>query len=377
MKIAQVVCVFPPYKSGIGNVAFSFAKILGDFGYSVSVLTPERRGEHTKKGENFNIVRLNPLIRYGHGAFLPQLLFKLPKFDIVHLHYPFFGSAEIVWLAKILLGNRFKLIIHYHMDTTGLSWLVKILSLPSKLIRNSLFRRADIITCASIDYIRNSSIKNIYKKYPDKFKEIPFGVDSKCFYPGLDKREKSKNILFVGGLDRAHYFKGLNVLIKAFGQLLISDIKLIIVGDGDLRPTYERQAKILGIASKVNFVGGVNGTQLVKYYQDASVLVLPSINKNEAFGLVLLEAMACGIPVIASNLPGVRSVFQDKIHGLLVEPGNVDDLKDKLGIILDDNNKRNRMGIAGRKLVEEKFTWLDVKKKLEKIYENLFNQQFI
>ena len=95
---------------------------------------------------------------------------------------------------------------------------------------------------------------------------------------------------------------------------------------------------------------------------------MPSINSNEAFGLVLLEAMACGTPVIASNLPGVRSVFEAGVQGLLAEPGNVDDLKNKIAEILADNDKREMMGLASRELVEGKYSWERVGERLDEIY---------
>ena len=106
------------------------------------------------------------------------------------------------------------------MDVDSSSFLFKILSLPTRIIRNSLFKRADIITYASLDYLKHSDIANIYKKYPAKFKEIPYGVDTDKFSPAIKKDSQIKNILFVGALDKAHYFKGVNILLKA-----ISDIR--------------------------------------------------------------------------------------------------------------------------------------------------------
>jgi glycosyltransferase involved in cell wall biosynthesis len=98
------------------------------------------------------------------------------------------------------------------------------------------------------------------------------------------------------------------------------------------------------------------------------VVVLPSINQGEAFGLVLLEAMACSKPVIASNLPGVRSVFKNGNQGLLVKPGDVKDLVKKIKVILTDDQLAKRMGRAGRSLVINKYTWDKVGRRLDIIY---------
>jgi len=376
MRIAQITCVFPPYKSGISNVAYDFSEMLAETGNEITVFTPNR-GQTLEEKHNFKIILLKPWLKMGLGAFLPQLSFKLPDFDIVYLYYPFFGTAEVVWLTKILFGKKFKLIINFLMDVDSSSFLFKILSLPTRIIRNSLFKRADIITYASLDYLKHSDIANIYKKYPAKFKEIPYGVDTDKFSPAIKKDSQIKNILFVGALDKAHYFKGVNILLKAISRFQISDFRFQIVGDGDLKTSYEKLAEKLDIKDRVEFLGKISDEELPRIYQQADLLVLPSINKNEAFGLVLLEAMACGVPVIASDLPGVRTVFEDGRQGLLCKPGDVSDLKNKIEEILADEEKRKIMGKEARILALEKYSWKKIGRKLNDIIkqknENLLN----
>lgn len=369
MKIAQIVCTFPPYKGGMGNSAYHFSKILKKYGHKITTFTPAINSIKQNL-EKKSTIRLSTWLKYGKGAFMPQLFFKLKKFDIIYLHYPFFGTAEIIWLIKSIYRDKKKLIIHYHMDVAGLSFLAKLLSLPSKLICNSLFKQADIITCASIDYIKHSNISKFYKKNKHKFFEIPFGVDIDKFKPDTEKKEsKIINILFVGSLDKAHYFKGINILLNTASILNSNNFKILIVGDGNLRQKYEKQSIKKGLKNKIKFLGKISDEELPKIYRKSDLFILPSINSNEAFGLVLLEAMASGIPVIASDLPGVRKVFQDGIHGLLAKPGDANDLKNKIESFLTDNKKIKNMGLAGRKLVKEKYSWLMVGKKLNKILE--------
>ncbi|OGF42767.1 hypothetical protein A2303_05980 [Candidatus Falkowbacteria bacterium RIFOXYB2_FULL_47_14] len=374
MRIAQVACVFPPYKGGIGNVAASFAGMLSE-NNQVTVFTPDYGFKQEQESGAYEVVKLKPLLRYGNGVFAPELFFKLKGFDVVHLHYPFFGGAEVVWLAKFLSFGKFKLLIHYHMDTADLPVAARILRLPDRLIRNSLFSLAAGITCASQDYIEQGKIGRFYRRYPNKFHEIPFGVDTARFYPGLKNSTKNRSlkILFVGGLDRAHYFKGIDVLLRAISELRIpdKDYELQIVGEGDMRPEYEKLAVSLGVASKVRFIGGLSDERLAEVYRTADVAVLPSINGHEAFGLVLLEAMASGVPVIASDLPGVRSVFRDGAEGYFAEPGNAKDLRGKLEKILSDDDKRGCMGAAGRRLAVEKYDLKIIKKRLRGIYDGL------
>lgn len=176
-------------------------------------------------------------------------------------------------------------------------------------------------------------------------------------------------VLFVGGLDRAHSFKGLPILLQAVPR--ISDVRLRIVGDGDLRPQYEQQARALGISDRVEFLGSVSDGELPNMYRQSDVLVLPSIGRSEAFGVVLLEAMASGIPVIASDLPGVRTVVADGETGFLAPPGDVSALADRIGSLARDSEQRQRMSAAARQRVEERYDWERVMERWLKIYDGL------
>jgi len=423
MKIAQIVCTFPPYKGGIGNSAYQFAGVLAKQGHEATVFTPDytspltpllnRRREFA--GENkeqevdpvrkvspvggfrpqtatdfsspricqrffsngVKIVRLKPLLKYGNAAFLPQLLWKLKGFDIVHLHYPFYGAAEIVILRKILFSRKMNLVVHYHMDSVAKGIKGFIFKLYQWFVLPILASQAKLITCASLDYVKHSALADYYKNHQKKFRQICFGVDLEQFvvyYDHKNKDRREKIILFVGGLDKAHYFKGLENLLKAVKMIkqdFPAELKLNIVGEGDLKPYYQNLARKLGIGKQVYFTEDVDNSRLVDYYNYCDAVVLPSINKGEAFGLVLLEAMACAKPIIASNLPGVRSIFKNGEHGLLVQPGSVDDLADKLKIILSDKELAQKMGQAGRKLVEDKYTWEKVGKRLDLIYHQV------
>ncbi|HZJ40981.1 MAG TPA: glycosyltransferase family 4 protein [Candidatus Saccharimonadales bacterium] len=377
MKIAQIVCAYPPYAGGIGNSAYRFHELLG-VKHEITNFTPDT---------------LRPVLRRGHGAFLPQLLWKLRKFDYIYLHYPFFGTAEIVWLFKIFFKKP-KLIIHYHMDVKNQSLVAKMLSIPSQLIRNSLFKQAEIIVSASLDYVKHSQIKKFYEVHPEKFQEIPFGINLEKFQPNPVGQPSANNLIakvknivrhindlfikkdrldliFIGGLDKAHYFKGVNILLNSLPSLDQRKWNLKIVGDGDLRSEYETLAARLNLSKRVEFTGKLSDSELIKALQNSDLLILPSINNNEAFGLVLIEALACGVPVIASDLPGVRSVFENKREGLLVIPNSIEDLNRKLEFILKNETQRQEMAKAARRLALRKYDQEAMKQK----YENLFAKQ--
>jgi len=385
MRIAQIVCTFPPYRGGIGNSVYNISKALADSGHEVTVFTPEYNYAMGSEkladrpaddlNSKFTIRRLRPVFKFGNGAFIPQLFFELNNFDIVHLHYPFYGALKAVLLKKLFSGKKMKLILHYHMDNqaAGLKgfifYLYKILFLPL------LARAAQIITCASLDYVKHSNLKKYYRLKPAKFRQISFGVNLDQFvtyHDNLNADRRHKVLLFVGGLDRAHYFKGLENLLKALAQVVknpkFSSTILNVVGNGDLKEHYRKIAANLGVSQSVFFQEMVDDSKLVDFYNYCDCLVLPSINQGEAFGLVLLEAMACSRPVITSNLPGVRGVFKNRREGFLTEPGDLKDLVKKIEIILGNKKRADLMGRAGRELVEKKYTWQKVGKKLDLIY---------
>jgi glycosyltransferase involved in cell wall biosynthesis len=170
----------------------------------------------------------------------------------------------------------------------------------------------------------------------------------------------------VGALDRAHYFKGLPVLLKAIASL--KDWHLGIVGDGDCRRMYEQSVKRSPARDRIHFWGGLDREALRERYRAATVTVLPSTAMGEAFGLVLLESMACGTPVMASDLPGVRSVIPDILPWGLVARGNPDALARELNRVKSEPRPpelRTRL----RGWVMARYTWDRVADLLERQYD--------
>lgn len=385
MKIAQVVCAYPPYSGGIGQSAKRFADILS----TEHTLTTFTLKPKIELAENSETIRyLNPLFRYGHGGLPFSLLFSLRQFDCLYLHYPFFGAAEIIWLFLLFYPKK-KLIIHYHMDTTDLAWFLKPLSWPSNLIRASLFKKAKTITVGSLDYIKNGQLSEFVKKYPKKFQEIPFGLDTNLYSPKIPEggrgllgktkdivnfvtknfiKRGQVNLLFVGGLDSAHYFKGLSVLFEALTKVEHKYWNLNIIGSGNLMESYQQQVALLGLTRKIKFLGRLDEETLIRTYRTSDIFILPSINRHEAFGLVLTEAMACGVPVIASNLPGVRQVFRNGLDGLLAEPGDVQDLAEKIASLIGNEPRRKTMSKSARSYAVSRYSLENIADKLKKVF---------
>lgn len=378
MKIAQVVSTFPPYRGGIGNSAHNLAKNLALRGEQVMVVTPDY-GRPAEDGMSFQIKRIKPLFKFGNAAFLPQLAWSPRGFDAIHLHLPFLGATlPVLWFS--IFHPKTKLIVTYHMDLFGTGFKKFIFNLYKKIILPLIWRRADKIIVSSYDYAESSDIKNFFAKHKKKFVEIPFGIDEHKFC-SMEKNtalaEKyfldagDKIILFVGGLDAAHYFKGLYVLMRAAKKVVDSgrdNIKLLVVGEGNLKADYQDQAERLHLRDKMIFAGNVSDAELPEYYNLADIFVLPSIDKSEAFGIVLLEAAACGKAAIASDLPGVRTVIKDGETGLLVRPADADDLAEKIKQLFSDSEAAKKMGQAARAKVLEKYRWENVTTEYLKIF---------
>lgn len=369
MRIAHVICTFPPYKGGMGNSVYNAAIQIGQRGHESVVFTPAYNGLTPGEeliGTNTRVVRLRPLISFGNAAVLPQLFYLLKDFDIVHLHYPFYGTADIVAILTLL--RRTKLVIHYHMDGVIRGWKGIIFWFYSFFFLPVIVRLASMITCASLDYIKHSQLGAFYVNHEKSFIEVPFGVDAERFHPGEDERDPI--VLFVGALDKQHYFKGVEKLIEAFTIVLSTNpsAKLVLVGRGNLENYYYKLAVKKKIDRQIEIVTTASDKDLANWYRRASMSVLPSTNKSEAFGLVLLEAMSSATPVVASNLPGVRNVFKNKTHGFLVKPGDVNMLANKISYLLKHPAEARNMGQAARRFVEDHYSWQKVGERLETAY---------
>ncbi len=203
---------------------------------------------------------------------------------------------------------------------------------------------------------------------------IPFSVDTKTFRPGDKPAELLESLrlsrdapiaLFVGALDRAHYFKGLDLLLEVWKDV---SGHLIVVGTGAEQKKYEMLAQTLRISERVHWLGGVDDQTLADCYRLADIVIMPSIDRSEAFGLIALEAMTSGRAVIASRLPGVSSLVRDGETGILVEPKNRDALKQTIIKLLSDKELCERYGQAARTRAVDEYSEDHVGKKLDELF---------
>ncbi len=372
MRVAHLACIAPPEIGGIGTVAFREVTGLRARGIDATLIAPTMLVPIDSTDERSFIERVKPYMRWGNASLLPLHHKKMMEADVIHLHYPFFGTAErILWKKPVT-----PVVLSFHMDAMEDGWKGAIFSLYRRIIQPLLLRNAVTVIVSSFDYARQSSLATFFTAHPERVYELPLSLDTDFFCPGPKRKERfsipehAKMVTFVGGLDQAHRFKGLPLLLQAIEKMDPS-IHLVVISDGPLRPDYEQQARDLGIASRVHFMGRVDMSTLRDAYRSADVLAFPSTSQAEAFGLVALEASACGTPVVASALPGVRTVIRHGETGLLVPPNNLDALIASLSMILSDEELQKRLSTQARVWAVDRFSWERHMDELTGIYKKI------
>lgn len=388
MKICQIVPCFPyrehlngaPIEAGyhIGGVerhVYILAHELAQRGHDVTVLAAKSpRHDQMSEIEEFPVKRIPTGIRV-YNSYLPlsQLWrFDPSEYDLIHAHTPVPAIADIVALKNILTHIPF--ILTYHNDITKSGFLGGIVSsMYNMTLGKFLIKNSDIIITTTQSYADNSKL---LKSSLSKVRVIPNGVDCDLFKPGLDTifaREKyginpsDKLILFVGHLD---HYKGCEYLVRALPLIAekIEHVHLLIVGTGPQNNILRQIAANLHIEDKVTFAGYVEDDELPYIYASADVFVLPSVSSYEGFGIVQLEALSSGKPVVTTMLPGVRDVDSQGIASLHVQPKDPVALSGAIITLLKNTERSREMGRKGRNLVLERYSWPKVIEEIEKLY---------
>ncbi len=347
MKIVLTTPYYPPHVGGVEFHVQNLALKLKLRGYDVEVISS------TGYDDSVRVITVHSIpVPYS------PIPLKFPNVcgDIYHSHIPSpFFAREV---AKRRLKPH---VITYHNDVfipeNVNGW--KIPAKIGRIIENineditiPILESAEVIIATTKSYARTSPILSQFD-----VRIVPNAIDIERYE---FCEEKDDYVAYVGRLVE---YKGLPILLRAM-RIVQKElpIKLIVVGDGEDRRRFEKLAKDLEV--KVEFKGRLPEKEKVKIIKKARVLVLPSQSRLEAFGIVLLEAMACGTPVIGSNTPGVRDVAR--------EGGTVfydtDDLAEKILKLATNDGLVRSLGRRGRKAVEEKYNWDVVIERLERIY---------
>jgi rhamnosyl/mannosyltransferase len=385
MKVLHVYKDYHPVLGGIENHLRTLAEGLAARGHEVSVLVCHT-GNRTEIGL-MNGVRLMRAARAGTIASTP-LSTDLPRLlanehpDIVHLHFPYpFGEASH-WLIKLLspswervahrkvaVPNRSrdgrkshsKTVITYHSDVVRQK-LIGALYRP--LMRWGL-RRADSILATSPNYVVSSPE---LVRLGSRCLVVPLGIDVERFAAPPRRQRNRPTLLFVG---RHRYYKGLDDLLKAMTGI---DAELLVAGDGPMRGAWEALAANLSLGDKVRFLGTVPDEALAGLYRSADIFVLPASARSEAFGIVLLEAMAAGLPCVTTELgTGTSYVVQHEETGLVVPARTPAALAEAINRLLADEALRRRLGANGQARARREFRQETMVDRIEAVYWSLWS----
>lgn len=376
MRIALVSDWYYPKIGGVASHMHNLALKLKGRGHDVAVVTNNWETGKEKELERLNIdlIKIPGVISPIFGINVTYSLKStqelnefLKDFDIIHSHHAFTPLA----LKAVKAGRTLEkgtLLTTHSISFAHESKLWQALGLTFPLFSHYLKYPHRIIAVSK-------AAKAFIEHFTDtKVEIIPNGVDDKTFHPNWNKEEikeefgiEGEVILYVS---RMSYRKGPHVLLNAFSQ--IKDATLVMAGNGELSPFLKAQAKFLGIEDRTRFLGYVPTKELPKIFGMADIFVLPSITA-EAFGIVILEAMASGVPIIATTVGGIPEVIKESESGLLVPPSNELELKNAIEKLLNDESLRKWLGQNGRKAVEEKYSWNNVIKEIEKAYEEVLS----
>lgn len=375
-RVLQINKLYYPVIGGIEKVVQQIAEGLNvETEMEMSVLTcAEEKHFVTEKINGVQVYRVPSLFKVGSLPIPFGLIWKLrslkKKQDILHLHMPFpFGD-----LACLLSGFQGRIVLWWHSDVVR----QKKMMILYKPIMTRILKRADKIVVATEGHIEGSMYLKAFRK---KCVIVPFGVDEKiegyadkyiAEAEGKEKticscRQKPLRFLFVG---RFVYYKGCDILIRAFTE--VQNAELIMVGSGAMEGECRKLAQEFAQENRIQFLGEVSEEELCRQFAACDVFVLPSVARSEAFGIVQIEAMAFGKPVINTKLPsGVPYVSLHGVTGLTVPPGDIEELAKAMRWMTEHEEERLEMGKQARKRMKEEYRMKTMLKQLAELYCSL------
>ena len=369
MKIGIVTQSYYPRYGGVTENVHHSALELRELGHDVTIVTSRFRQGEAENAPGVVRIGYNIMIPFN-GAFVDlavgmrlkaqlRSLMRAYEFDVVHVHAPLVPTLPL--LAVQAAGCP---IVGTFHTTGGPSRLLEWMRRPLTPIVNRLSARIAVSTTAR-DYAA--------RYFPGDYRVIPNGVDVERFHPGVAPIERWRdpdrdNILFVGRLDPR---KGVQLLLECMPEVVERThgrARLLLVGDSYLRLKY--MSSVPGAMRRhIHFIGHVPSHELPRWYATGDVFVSPATG-NESFGIVLLEAMATGRAVVASDIPGYRSVVTPDVNGLMFAPGDRGALARTLARIVNDPERRVVLGARGRARALE-FAWPRVAGRLEAVYREV------
>jgi len=373
MKIALVSPYDFAYPSGVNIHVSSLERRFTKMGHDVKIIAP-LSGNVSGVGDKF--IRIGTPIPVPAGGTICRITISLrlgptiksvlsrENFDIIHLHEPF---MPMLCSAVLRFSNAANVAtFHAFGGKPGYTFARPISTI---MLRRRLHKLDGKIA------VSKAAMEFASKHVPGYYNIIPNGIDLELFSPDVSPisefRDGKLNILFVGRLEKQ---KGVSYLIKAYRRVKqeIPNSRLIIVGPGTrLRGKYEQEVLRSGLKDVI-FVGGKPQSELPQYYKTADVFCAPATGL-ESFGIVLLEAMAVGKPIVATNIDGYNSVLTHGVEGLLVPPKNEEMLAQALVSLLTNESLRQEMAARAR-LKAKEYGWEHIAQKILDYYTRILSE---
>lgn len=359
--VAVVTPYYYPQTGGLENYARHSVQTLCQAGFRVVVFTSAHEGKRRVIDEvdGVTVYRLPRLFRVLHTPVHPlwplwlRRLLAREDVAVINVHTPVPVMADA---ARIARGSR-PVIVTYHNDLVKASRLGNLICrLEYRFLTGPTLAVADGVIATSEYYVQQSER---LRKVQGKISISSPGVDTSVFRRPETREGVAGRFIFVGQLDRTHRHKGLAKLLEALAlaKQTAPELSLTVVGRGDDQQTYAAKAGALGLADSVDFAGFVPDECLADLYASACAVVLPAENGSEGFGMVIIEAAACGVPAVSTNVGGIPAAVLDGDTGLLVPPGDVSALAAALVRISSDSVLREGLADSAYKRAVGNFSW--------------------
>lgn len=372
LKILDVVVRFHPYIGGVENTVLDLNRRLLARGHEIRVVCADEPAGAPDHVQGIDVVRLPWRGKLGNTnlAWGLRKALRRERPDVIHTHIPTALFADAAADISRELGAP--LVLTYHNDLIGEGLKGLFGKVYNRYILPGLLARCDRVVTINPNYATKSP--HLSANDP-KIACVPWGVDERLFLPpaGDGPAADAPELVlgFLSILDEHHRYKGLEVLLKAVAELRRDGrrVRLKVGGAGEEQGLYRKIASELGIAGATEFLGFIPGPDLPGFYGSCHVFVLPSTDaRREGFGLVLLEAMACGRAVVSTPIVGMHQDIQKHETGLLVTPEDPAALAAALRRLDDERGSLEVMGGNGRRLIVERYTWTSVTDAYERIY---------
>ncbi|MBZ0100451.1 MAG: glycosyltransferase, partial [Taibaiella sp.] len=372
---------FPPYAGGMESFLSDLVREQCEQGLICSVLVHSHEPGYRLRSEVFScdagevtLIRapLHGVFVYAPVSlsFVRLLKCEIARFkpDVIHVHVP--NPSAFVLLA-LAIASSIPWILQWQSDVVSsrYDWRLRLLSGGYRFLEKKLLQRTASIIVSSPTYLATSKSLSSFR---EKCIVIPLGLRSdRLNVAAPDDQELNHSGLKILSVGRLTYYKGHKLLLQAVASM--QDAALYLAGEGSERNELNRLVREYGVQDRVFLLGGVSEEGLVRLYKECDCFCLPSIERTESFGMVLLEAMALGKPCIVSDVrgSGMSWVVQHGVTGLHFENENVESLVAMLEQLKSDVEFRRRLGQAAQSRYEELFTIGKISNKILALYETV------